>query len=57
VLLPIAYDPHAPADNPAMKLVGMIDSGMTGPAIVEQIEKDRKAAGEDEPSGKGGADS
>ncbi|WP_260596725.1 DUF1570 domain-containing protein [Sphingomonas endolithica] len=56
VLLPLAYDPHAPADNPAMKLVGMIDAGLTGPAIVEQVDKTRKAAGEDEPSGKGGAD-
>lgn len=45
LLLPLAYDPHAPADNPALKLIGLIDGGMTGPAIVAARDKaDAEAA-------------
>jgi hypothetical protein len=40
VLLPLAYDPHAPADNPSRKLLASIDAGTSGPAIIAAIEKE-----------------
>lgn len=41
-LLPLAYDPHAPVDNAASKLVALIDAGTSGPAILATIEKKGK---------------
>lgn len=57
VLLPLAYDPHASADNPALKMIGLIDSGMTGTAIVAAGDKaDADAAANAKAgSGKAGA--
>lgn len=43
-LLPLAYNPHSPADNPASRLVAMIDAGTGGPAIIAAMEKKGKEA-------------
>ena len=40
MLIPLAYDPHAPRDNSAAKLIAMIDSGASGSSILTDIDKD-----------------
>lgn len=42
VLLPLAYDPHAAPDNPAIRLVALIDRGLKGPAVVTALDQERK---------------
>lgn len=39
LLRPLAYDPHAPADNPAARLVALLDRGVTGPAALAEIDR------------------
>lgn len=36
-LRPLAYNPHAPADNPAVRLIAMIDGGVTGQALLDAL--------------------
>jgi tetratricopeptide (TPR) repeat protein len=38
-LRPLAFDPHGGADNPAAKLMALIDRGATGPAALAALEQ------------------
>ncbi len=52
LLRPLAYDPHAPADNPAARMVAALDAGRKGAEVIavgeaamkEMVEKARAAA-------------
>jgi tetratricopeptide (TPR) repeat protein len=37
-LRPLAFSPHAPADNPAAKLLAAIEAGQAGPAALAAVE-------------------
>lgn len=39
LLRPLAYDPHAAADNPAARLVALLDRGMAGPEALAEVDK------------------
>lgn len=51
VLRPLAFSPHAPANNPAARLLAMLDKGATGPAAVGVLDAeaaiDRDKSGAD----------
>jgi len=38
-LRPLAFDPHQSADNPAARLIAILDSGVTGPAAMLALTK------------------
>ena len=40
-LRPLAYDPHQSADNPAARLITILDTGVTGPAAMLALAKAR----------------
>ncbi len=42
-LRPLAFDPHGGADNPAARLMALIDRGETGPAALAAMEEAGKA--------------
>ncbi|WP_375428564.1 hypothetical protein [uncultured Sphingomonas sp.] len=42
-LRPLAFDPHGGAENPAAKLMALIDKGETGPAALAAIEEADRA--------------
>lgn len=50
VLRPLAYDPHASPDNPAVRLIALIDSGATGEAALAALaaKDDEKAKSDEE---------
>ena len=56
LLLPLAYDPHAAPNNPALKLIALIDSGMTGPAIATAGDATGKQADTKDGQGDGQGD-
>lgn len=45
-LRPLAFSPHAPPNNPAARLLAMVDGGSTGPAALAAMEAEAKAAAE-----------
>jgi len=50
-LRPLAYDPHQPADNPAARLIAILDTGVTGPAAMLALARARGEAVAATPSG------
>jgi len=40
-LRPLAFDPHRPADNPAARLIAILDTGVTGPAAMLALTRAR----------------
>ncbi|HEX8383747.1 MAG TPA: hypothetical protein VF592_10265 [Sphingomonas sp.] len=42
-LRPLAFDPHGGADNPAARLMALIDKGATGPAALAALTKSEPA--------------
>ena len=38
-LRPLAFDPHMPGDNPAARLIAILDAGTTGPAALQALGK------------------
>jgi tetratricopeptide (TPR) repeat protein len=44
LLRPLAFDPHAAPDNPAAKLVALLDGGAKGPDAIATLEAQAKAA-------------
>ncbi len=38
-LRPLAFDPHMPGDNPAARLIAILDAGTTGPAALQALSK------------------
>jgi len=51
-LRPLAFSPHAPAGNPAARLIAMLDKGATGPAALAVL--DAEAELENAKAGAGG---
>ncbi len=43
LLRPLAFDPHASADNPAAKLVTLLDGGAKGPDALATLEREAAA--------------
>ena len=43
-LRPLAYSPHAPAGNPAARLLALVEAGGAGPAALDEWEREQKAA-------------
>jgi tetratricopeptide (TPR) repeat protein len=43
-LRPLAFSPHASADNAAAKLLAMVEKGSTGPAAIAALDAEAKAA-------------
>jgi len=50
-LRPLAYDPHQSADNPAARLIAILDTGVTGPAAMLALAKARGETVAATPSG------
>lgn len=42
MLIPLAFDPHAPRDNIAAKMVAMIDGGSAAPAVLAMMTTEEK---------------
>jgi tetratricopeptide (TPR) repeat protein len=42
MLIPLAFDPHAPRDNLAAKMVAMIDGGSAAPAVLAMMTTEEK---------------
>lgn len=45
LLRPLAFEAHAVPDNPASRLLAMLDGGTTGPAAIAALDAERKKAG------------
>ena len=54
-LRPLAFDPHRPADNPAARLIAILDAGATGPAAMRALTQAQGQTGVETGGGAGAA--
>lgn len=54
MLRPLAFDPHAGADNLAARLLAALDAGATGPAALDALKAAEKTSEGGESTGRGG---